>query len=76
MLIAIANTYVTRQQSSQKLQNLEDTGLLTKTKPHSRRPSPYAAGKKEVWGISFSPSSDEILCPLTEFGTHIPITIF
>ena len=55
MLIAIANTYVTRQQSSQKLQNLEDTGLLTKTKPHSRRPSPYAAGKKEVWGISFSP---------------------
>ena len=29
-----------------------------------------------MWGISFSPSSDGILGPRSEFGTHIPITIF
>ena len=29
-----------------------------------------------MWGISFSPSSDGILCPRSEFGTHIPDAIF
>ena len=29
-----------------------------------------------MWGILFSPSSDWILGPFSEFGTHIPIAIF
>ena len=32
--------------------------------------------KTGMWGILFSPSSDWILGPFSEFGTHIPIAIF
>ena len=28
---------------------------------------------RAMWGISISPSSDWILGPLSEFGTHMPI---
>ena len=50
--------------------------FLTKLTPNAQN---HVFAKKSnlgMWGISFSPSSDGILGPFLEFGTHIPNSFF
>ena len=41
--------------------------------PKGQKSKIVKKSKRAMWGISFSPSSDWILGPLSEFGTHMPI---